>query len=98
MQLRRRPLLCKSGPGVGRPPTGIPHGSGGLAGFFGAEVSSSPARSRSQDARDAGRYVAALPEKVQQRAKWQISVEMLMSAAEGSLTLSGHLSTSSQRR
>jgi hypothetical protein len=47
---------------------------------------------------DAGRYVAALPEKVQQRAEWQVSVEMLMSAAEGSLTLSGHLSTSSQRR
>ncbi len=32
---------------------------------------------------DAGRYVAALPEKVQHRPEWALAAEMLMKACEG---------------
>jgi hypothetical protein len=36
---------------------------------------------------DAGRYVAALPEKVQHHPEWQTAAEMLMLAAEGKAPL-----------
>lgn len=36
---------------------------------------------------DAGRYVAALPEKMQHRPEWQIAAQMLMQAADGKVPL-----------